>query len=185
MSSEKPKTVWTPCSSCDRDTHHDILFSAQESEYEYRLERYYQVVSCRGCETTSFRKIVSHIEDAYQTDEHEWVVPKDISLYPAVLKGHRAVPDTARAPRLVRDIYEQSIQATLRRALVCTRVRGADWRRLCGRSTCIAGQSRPTGTHRRAGEICGWGARRAGNAAKRNATPLKCQRLAWRSRVIA
>jgi len=28
-----------------------------------------------------------------------------------VLKGHRAVTDMARAPGVVRDIYEQSIQA--------------------------------------------------------------------------
>ncbi len=111
MSTEKPKTVWTACSSCDRDTRHDILFSAEESEYEYRVDRFYQVVSCRGCETKSFRKVISHIEEAYQVDEDEWVVPKDIFLFPAVLKGHRAVPDIARAPRVVRDIYEQSIQA--------------------------------------------------------------------------
>jgi hypothetical protein len=39
----KPTSVWTACGSCDRDTKHSILFSVEESEYEYRLDRIYQV----------------------------------------------------------------------------------------------------------------------------------------------
>jgi hypothetical protein len=107
----KLTTVWTACGACDRDTKHEILFSAKESEYEYRLDRIYQVVECCGCETKSFRKVVAYYEDAYQTEDREWDVPKDINSYPAVLKGHRAVPDIARAPQLVRDIYAQSLDA--------------------------------------------------------------------------
>jgi hypothetical protein len=111
MSTDKLKTVWNACSSCDRDTRHDILFSAEESEYEYRIDYSHQVVSCRGCETKSFRKVVAYIEEAFQIDDDEWEVPKDIILFPAVLKGHRTVPDITRAPRIVRGIYQQSIQA--------------------------------------------------------------------------
>jgi len=107
----KSTTVWTACSACDRDTKHDILFAVEESEYDYRVDRIYQVVQCCGCTTKSFRKVIAYIEEAFQVDEDEWEVPKDISSYPAVLKGHRAVPDIARAPRLVSDIYSQSLDA--------------------------------------------------------------------------
>ncbi|MCE2746234.1 MAG: DUF4145 domain-containing protein [Burkholderiales bacterium] len=107
----KSTTIWTACSSCDRDTKHTILFSAEESEYEYRIDRTYQIVECCGCETKSFRKTVSYIEDAYKIDEDEWEVPQDISSYPAVLKGHQALPGIRRAPKLVREIYTQSLDA--------------------------------------------------------------------------
>jgi hypothetical protein len=107
----KPISVWTPCGSCDRDTKHEILFSVEESEYEYRLDRIYQVVQCCGCETKSFRKVVVDYEDAYQTGDDEWDVPKDVSSFPAVLKGHQALPGIYRAPRLVREIYGQSLDA--------------------------------------------------------------------------
>lgn len=107
----KPTTVWTPCSSCDRDTKHDVLFSVEESEYEYRVDKSYQVVQCCGCETKSFRKVSAYIEDAYQIAEDEWEVPKDIHSFPAILKGHRTVPDIARAPDTVSSIYTESLAA--------------------------------------------------------------------------
>lgn len=107
----KSTTVWTACGDCDRDTKHEILFSVEESEFEYRLDRIYEVVECRGCGTKSFRKVVAYYEDAYQIDDDDWYVPKDIYSYPANLKGHKSVPDIAQAPRLVRDIYAQSLDA--------------------------------------------------------------------------
>ena len=107
----KHDTVWTARGSCDRDTKHEILFSVEESKYEYRLDRIYQVVSCRGCETKSFREVVVDYEDAFQIDGDEWEVPKDVSSYPAVLNGHQALPGIYRAPRLVREIYGQSLDA--------------------------------------------------------------------------
>lgn len=107
----KPTTVWTACGSCDRDTKHDILFTAEESEYDYRIDTYFQVVQCCGCELKSFRKVVSWIEEVEQIAEDEWHVPQDIYTYPPVLKGHRSVPEIARAPTLVRDIYRESVDA--------------------------------------------------------------------------
>jgi hypothetical protein len=75
------------------------------------MDRYFQVVQCRGCESKSFRKVISYIAEAYQTGEDEWEIPRDVFSYPPTLKGHRAVPDVARAPRLVRDIYRESLDA--------------------------------------------------------------------------
>lgn len=104
-------TVWAPCGSCDRDTKHDVLFSAEESEYDYRLDTSFQVVQCCGCETKSFRKIIHWIEEAEQVDDNEWNVPKDVYTFPLVLKGHRSVPDISRAPKLVSAIYRESLEA--------------------------------------------------------------------------
>jgi len=107
----KNTVVWTPCCSCDRDTKHEVLFEAGESEYDYRLDRGYQIVECCGCGTKSFRKVVSHIEEAYQIGENEWEVPQDITTYPAILKGHKTLSEIHRAPKIVREIYTQSINA--------------------------------------------------------------------------
>lgn len=107
----KPATVWTPCSACDRDTKHDILFSAEESTYEYRIDLAYQLVQCCGCETKSFRKVVAYIEEAFQIDDDEWEVPKDVVSFPAILKGHKTVSDIARAPQAVSSIYTESLAA--------------------------------------------------------------------------
>jgi hypothetical protein len=106
-----PKAVWTPCDSCDRATKHDVLFSAEESETDYPMDSSFQVVKCRGCESHSFRKVISYLAEAQQIDDDEWEVPKDVFSYPPTLNGHRAVPDVARAPRIVRDIYRESLDA--------------------------------------------------------------------------
>ncbi|WP_435635243.1 DUF4145 domain-containing protein [Pseudomonas solani] len=105
------KIIWTPCSSCDRDTKHEILFEATESEYEYRSDLDFQVVECCGCGSKSFRKVYSWIEDAYKIEDNEWEVPQDITIYPPILKGHKKVHAIQKAPQIVRNIYEQSLDA--------------------------------------------------------------------------
>ena len=107
----KLNTVWNACASCDRDTQHDILFSVVDSEYDYRVDMSFQVVRCCGCETKSFRKVIDWIEETIQVDHDEWGTPRDVFTFPAVLKGHRSVPDIARAPALVCDIYKESLEA--------------------------------------------------------------------------
>lgn len=88
-----------------------MLFEASESEDDYRLDRDYQIVECCGCGTKSFRKVISYIEEAYQTGEDEWEVPQDVTTFPAILKGHKSLSDIQRAPKIVREIYTQSINS--------------------------------------------------------------------------
>lgn len=107
----KPITVWSPCCSCDRDTKHEILFQVCESEYGYRVDSDYQVIECCGCGTKSFRKVISYVEEVYQIGDDEWDMPRDITTYPAILKGHRSVPDIQNAPKIVKGIYSQSLNA--------------------------------------------------------------------------
>ena len=64
-----------------------------------------------GCKTTSFRKIVSDFESAYPISEDEWEVPKDVSVYPSVLIGHRELEDILDIPKPVREVYRQSVRA--------------------------------------------------------------------------
>lgn len=115
---KKPQIVSSPCRQCDCNTKHEVLFSAEESEYDYRVDRYYQVVECRGCGTKSFRKSVQWIEESYQIDDDEWEVPEDVETFPKVLKGHKAVPDIDRVPEIVGEIYKQSLEAITNKSTV-------------------------------------------------------------------
>ena len=107
----KPRKVWSACPTCDRDTNHQILFVATESEYDYRADTHYQVVECCGCNTKSFRKVIAYIDEVYQIGENDWEVPQDINTYPAILKGHKAVPEIQNAPKIVKEIYSQTLNA--------------------------------------------------------------------------
>lgn len=111
---EKRRKVRSTCASCDRDTWHDILFSHQEStDDDYRIDTSHQIVKCRGCDLTSFRKVVQDIESAYPIDDedNEWYVPEDIYCFPSILKGHKELQDVWAIPKMVLAIYSQSVQA--------------------------------------------------------------------------
>jgi hypothetical protein len=75
------------------------------------MDTNHEVVQCRGCKTISFRKVVIDYENAYPIDDDEWEVPKDVSYYPSVLKGHRQLEDIENIPSLVKDIYAQAVHA--------------------------------------------------------------------------
>ena len=109
--SKPPKEVQHPCATCDRETWHDVLFRHVESEYEYRVDKMYFVVQCRGCKTVAFRKVVVDYESAYPTGEDEWEVPRDVYCYPGVLVGYKELRDVWEVPEPVRDVYRQSIHA--------------------------------------------------------------------------
>ena len=109
--SKPAKEVQQPCASCDRETWQLILYSHVDSIYEYRMDTIHEVLQCRGCKDISFRKVVIDYENAYPIDEDEWDVPKDITSYPSVLKGHREVEDIDDVPSTVNKIYRQSVHA--------------------------------------------------------------------------
>lgn len=101
----------SPCSSCDRETWHDIMFKHVDSEHEYRIDMEYYVVRCKGCRTVSFRKAVYDYEAAYPIAEDEWKVPEEIDVYPRVLIGHKELADLWDVPNPVRAVYLQSLRA--------------------------------------------------------------------------
>lgn len=108
---DKTKEIYHPCSSCNRETWHSILFSHVDSEYEYRVDTAHEVVQCCGCKTISFRKVVIDYESSYPIDDDEWHIPQDVYCYPSILKGHKEISDVWDLPDVVRNIYTQSLQA--------------------------------------------------------------------------
>ncbi len=105
--------IKTPCLPCNSDTNHTILFKVQENtgSIDYRVYTDYEVVECCGCNTKSFRKVVTWAEEADVDDFGNVYFPQDTFIYPPVLKGHRPISDLDFIPDLVKAIYLQSLNA--------------------------------------------------------------------------
>lgn len=102
------KRVKSYCRSCGQDTHHDVLAEHSVSHREdYSCDIHHQILSCRGCETHSFRKVFVDIEAAYPTGEEEWEVPEEVDIYPRALKGHRDLENSHHIPTVVSRIYSE------------------------------------------------------------------------------
>ena len=108
---KSPSETYSPCASCDRDTWHEVLYKHLDSEYEYRMDTTHNMLKCRGCKTPSFQKVIFDIGSAYPISDNEWEVPEEIFNYPRVLSGHNKLGDLWDVPKLVREIYTQSLNA--------------------------------------------------------------------------
>lgn len=109
----KSQTIKTSCLSCNSDTNHTVLFRVQENSgsVDYRVFSDYEVVECCGCNTKSFRKVVTWAEEPQQDEFGDGYYPQDIYVYPSILKGHKPISDLDFIPSLVKSIYLQSLNA--------------------------------------------------------------------------
>tara|TARA_R110002167_G_scaffold61913_4_gene174896 strand:- start:262 stop:1158 length:897 start_codon:yes stop_codon:yes gene_type:complete len=108
---EKSK-VQNYCRECKRTTNHDVEAEKKiHGNGEYNCEIIYQIVSCRGCDTYSFRDVFVDIESAYPMYNNEWVVPEDVTTYPKSLQGHNSFEGILEIPLLVRKIYQEVLYA--------------------------------------------------------------------------
>lgn len=108
---KSPSETHSPCALCERNTWHEVLYQHTDSEHEYRMDTIHQTLQCKGCKTLSFQKVVIDFESAYPISDDEWEVPKEIFNYPRVLSGHKKLGDLGDVPKLVREIYTQSLNA--------------------------------------------------------------------------
>jgi hypothetical protein len=105
--------VYSPCVSCNRKTHHQVLHADTCAEYEYRVDTIHEMLKCLGCHSISFRRVIRDYESAYPMDEvsDEWHVPEGVTNYPSFVEGHKGLGDIWEVPAVVRRIYTQSVQA--------------------------------------------------------------------------
>lgn len=100
------------CSTCGRDTNHEVIVAHTISHRDdYECEINYQVVSCLGCESVSFRRNFVDIESAYPNHDDEWEFPEDNDVYPKVLQGHVGIEGVLRLPDVVGKIYTEVLTA--------------------------------------------------------------------------
>jgi hypothetical protein len=56
-----PKKIKAPCSTCVRETTHDVLFETHQSDEHYNYA--YAMISCGGCSTISMGAQSRYLSD--------------------------------------------------------------------------------------------------------------------------
>lgn len=109
MSNKKIKNY---CCNCCKMTNHTVLLEDTESHREeYSCDISYQILQCLGCDTKSFRKVFYDLEAAYPTDEEQWEVPEDVTVYPKAVEGHKEIQNLWELPDVVGTIYSEVLIA--------------------------------------------------------------------------
>ncbi|EFI7843643.1 hypothetical protein BW78_21810 [Escherichia coli O174:H21 str. 03-3269] len=106
------KHIKSYCRDCCKNTNHNIL-SEHTDVYreEYSCDISYQILQCLGCDTKSFRNVFYDLEAAYPTDENNWEVPKEVTVYPKAVEGHKEIKNLWDLPDIVRTIYSEVLTA--------------------------------------------------------------------------
>jgi len=109
---------YSPCRKCKTKTRHIDLCKCEDfGDDNYHFYSCYSVIQCLGCETKSFRYLWKDIEQAYQVGDDEWEVPDGTECYPQYDPSHVDLDDVYIVPKLVRDIYQESVTAVRADAL--------------------------------------------------------------------
>lgn len=107
------------CRKCGQYTNHNILAEETESfRDDYAYDQIYQIVECLGCNTKSFRDIISEAQHAFQVAENEWEVPISITTYPRFIKNHQPLDGRNHLPFIVEQIYKEVIIAFKEEAFI-------------------------------------------------------------------
>lgn len=106
------KHIKSYCRDCCKKTNHNIL-SEHTDVYreEYSCDISYQILQCLGCDTKSFRNVFYDLEAAYPTDENNWEVPEEVTVYPKAVEGHKEIKNLWDLPDIVRTIYSEVLTA--------------------------------------------------------------------------
>ncbi|GDB39423.1 DUF4145 domain-containing protein [Escherichia coli] len=106
------KHIKSYCRDCCKNTNHNVLLEHTDAyREEYSCDISYQILQCLGCDTKSFRNVFYDLEAAYPTDENNWEVPEEVTVYPKAVEGHKEIKNLWDLPDIVRTIYSEVLTA--------------------------------------------------------------------------
>lgn len=106
------KYIKSYCRDCCKNTNHNVLSEHTDAyREEYSCDISYQILQCLGCDTKSFRNVFYDLEAAYPTDENNWEVPEEVTVYPKAVEGHKEIKNLWDLPDIVRTIYSEVLTA--------------------------------------------------------------------------
>ena len=111
------KPIQVSCSSCERETNHTVLEAVekydQSPDGDIQVWTTYEIVQCRGCDGTSFRKVLTCSEDVgHDPDTGEMSLIPQVSLYPPRLGGRKRMHGPWQmVPQTVQRVYDETAQA--------------------------------------------------------------------------
>ncbi|WP_457557354.1 DUF4145 domain-containing protein [Candidatus Harpocratesius sp.] len=108
-------SIKIPCKICNIDTNHTLEWEKiiKWGNEDIQGEDEYQVLSCKGCDSLTFRKISSNSEDFnYISNEGEMEYIKTYTYFPERTKDTiTPIIDIYKSPIKVREIYIETINA--------------------------------------------------------------------------
>lgn len=110
----KDKEYFLPCTNCDGNTYHKVLYSIQKTESDDDIDVWtdHEVVYCQGCKGISFRKSTVCSEDIhFDPVTGEQLFTADIDLYPNRIAGRRQIKDMYLLPQQILKIYKETHNA--------------------------------------------------------------------------
>lgn len=102
-----------PCGECDRETRHKVLARTGshwgEANGLVDIWRFYKIVQCQGCMTTSFSEEYQCSEEMdYDPDTGEPYLPTTRKIYPSRIAGRPIMRQAHLLPHGVFKIYEEA-----------------------------------------------------------------------------
>ncbi len=109
----KVENIWSRCRSCNRSTKHEVLGkkSVETNPEHYHSETIFYFIECNGCETISFRKEDHDYESMIQTGPNDYEHDIGVEVFPHYIEGHNSIESRFHIPRIVKNIYEESLIA--------------------------------------------------------------------------
>jgi hypothetical protein len=111
---DRGKELQLACGQCNAVTYHQIEYSifVTESSRDITAWTDYQMVSCRGCRTVSFRTCSRNSEEDYFDPEtHDVELVETEFLYPSRIAGQAPLGDAYFLPGRLSRIYTETHQA--------------------------------------------------------------------------
>lgn len=106
------------CGDCERSTVHVVLRSIEyETEYTDRMHQMtswddFQIIECRGCQSTSFRQNHRDTEDIdIDDDTGDPTLSDNIKLFPDRSVGRNQIEHATHLPKSVLRIYMETLNA--------------------------------------------------------------------------
>jgi len=108
-----PVRAW--CEECQNQTQHQILSTVHQEwlneDHPHTVWNELQVVQCRGCENTGFRKLATDDDDV-AWDGEKVVLRTSVDLYPqSTLDKRKPIANYYSLPPSVSRIYTQTVSA--------------------------------------------------------------------------
>lgn len=101
------------CRECNSNTRHEVMGVATDKIEEWHTNELdsWCVVRCLGCHTYSFQHKHEDFDQLEEDFEGELRHEVIINVYPSVIKNHRPLTSTHFLPRLINNIYRQTLKA--------------------------------------------------------------------------
>ncbi len=120
---EKGKVVKAYCRICKQITNHEIItdhnlhgevtifWNYSTGYIDSSWYKEFQIISCKGCESVSFRRTESNSDDLCENYDNEIDYAVHVDIYPDPIEGRTPLKDLYLFPTNLRNIYIETLKS--------------------------------------------------------------------------